>query len=215
MRSSYLKRFPFDSALLRIGGLVVGAPGATMPFLADNPWEPQLCKELGRWRAFSKRQNTLVASDSKENVSPSGINKPEAWQTQDISTRYCLWLSSKVPTQVDVPRQVEDVPSLTYPPPHTLPVTASLITFYIFQRQIRGGRFVTKLRHGPCSSSRCTKELILHMITLMAALTPPPVSFFSPLFLSKWTPLSYNGPQMEPLVQVSRRTPSETSTQSH
>lgn len=43
---------------------------------------------------------------------------------------------------------------------------------------------MTKLRHGPCSSSRCTKELILHMITLMAALTPPhplhrPVSFFS------------------------------------
>lgn len=33
----HLKRFPLDSALLRIGGAAVDAPGATLPPLTDDP----------------------------------------------------------------------------------------------------------------------------------------------------------------------------------
>lgn len=33
----YLKRFPLDSALLRIGGVAVDAPGPALPSLTDDP----------------------------------------------------------------------------------------------------------------------------------------------------------------------------------
>lgn len=49
----HLKRFPLDSALLRIGGATVDVPGATLPPLTDDPWELQLCK-MKKSRACSK-----------------------------------------------------------------------------------------------------------------------------------------------------------------
>lgn len=39
----HLKRFPLDSALLRIGGAAVDVPGAMLPLLIDDPWVLQLC----------------------------------------------------------------------------------------------------------------------------------------------------------------------------
>lgn len=40
----YLKHFPFDSALLRTGGVTVDEPGATTLPLKDGPWELQPCR---------------------------------------------------------------------------------------------------------------------------------------------------------------------------
>lgn len=57
MSHSHLKRFPLDNALPRIGGDSAGVPGATLPPLADDPCDVQLCKNKKRNRGSTQSEH--------------------------------------------------------------------------------------------------------------------------------------------------------------
>lgn len=74
--SSYLKRFPLHSALLRMGEFAVDTPSAAMPFLTTNPCGAQLCKRIKAGGLSSSRERC-----------PVWDKQPRNKATQDTSGR--------------------------------------------------------------------------------------------------------------------------------
>lgn len=158
-----------------MGEFAVDTPSAAMPFLTTNPCGAQLCKRIKAGGLSSSRERC-----------PVWDKQPRNKATQDTSGRDSgLRLSGENPLLR--PRSL--LPSFIS---HLQ--SCCLWLHFTFSRGRLGKHSLLCVAS---LSGCCTRELIQHMVTLMAAFKknpphpPPPLRL---LFLSIWKPpLSYKG----------------------